>query len=102
MATYLILNVITLTVVVAVFIFLRQRIVWPMKTWCMTFAALLFLTLIFDNLLIMFDMYRYTPDKILGFSIWLAPIEDFMYPLLAVIAIPAIWNTLGESHAYRH
>lgn len=98
MATYIILNLITLGVVLIVLFLLRQRIIWPIKTWLMTFCALLLLTLLFDNLLIWLDMYRYAPDKILGVYLWLAPIEDFMYPLLAAIVIPAVWNKLGKSH----
>ena len=100
MATYLILNCITLLTVIIALFALHQRIVWPIKTWLMTFGALLLLTLVFDNLLIWLDMYRYAPDKIVGFYVWFAPIEDFMYPLLAAIVIPATWNKLGASHVH--
>ena len=96
MGTYLILNVIVLAVV---FITLRRYLIKPLRPWILTFAVLLILTVLFDNILIWLDMYSYATDKILGIRLWLAPIEDFMYPLLATILVPALWNKLENQHA---
>ena len=95
MATYLILNIIVVLVVcAALYRWLRP----PTKVWFMTLFALLFLTAIFDNVIIGFDIVRYSSDKILGLYVGMAPIEDFMYPLLAVIIIPALWRLFEAKH----
>lgn len=95
MATYLILNSIVL---LAVVLLLWQPPKRPSRAWLFTLGVVLLLTMVFDNLLIALNMFTYAPDKILGISIGLAPIEDFMYALLAVILIPALWHRLGDKH----
>lgn len=51
--------------------------------------------------MIALGLFTYAPDKILGIHIVLAPVEDFMYPLLAVLMIPVLWNKLGEKRVKR-
>lgn len=102
MATYLILNCIVIIAVGAGLIgttrVKRARGLFSQKLsqagW-IALAALIILTLAFDNLLILLGMYSYAPEKILGIHLWLAPIEDFMYPLLAALIVPAVWNITG-------
>lgn len=96
MATYLILNIIVLTAVCIVLRILPHQ---PRRPWIVTAACLFLLTLVFDNIMISLGLFTYAPDKILGLHIMLAPVEDFMYPLLAVLMIPAVWNKLGKPHA---
>lgn len=96
MATYLILNCIILLMA---FIFLGREAKRPSKAWMMTFAVLIVLTLVFDNILIGLGMYSYADEKILGIHVWRAPIEDFMYAILAVILVPALWHKIGANHA---
>lgn len=96
MATYLVLN---LLVVAAVALALRVKPHAPRRPWLGTLAALLLLTLVFDNIMIALGLFAYAPDKILGLHVLLAPLEDFMYPLLAALIIPGIWNKLGGAHA---
>lgn len=96
MAAYLILNVLVLIVVCLA---LRIRPSCPGRAWVATLVSILLLTLAFDNLLIYLDMFTYASDKILGLHIWLAPVEDFMYAVLAAILIPAVWHKLGDRHA---
>lgn len=95
MATYLTLNIIVLSTILIVF---RRRIHRPSRAWILTLTSLAILTLIFDNLLIALGIYEYASDKILGIRLWHAPIEDFMYPLLAVFLLPFVWNRLGVRH----
>ncbi|MCA9335038.1 lycopene cyclase domain-containing protein [Candidatus Saccharibacteria bacterium] len=95
MATYLILNCLVLG---AVWLALWQKPRWPSKLWLISFAAILVLTLLFDNFLIWLGIYSYESSKILGVYIGKAPIEDFMYAVMAVIIVPFIWNKLGERH----
>ena len=94
MATYLILNLIFLTVVLGVLawrkVLTRGRAVWA------TLAVLMMTTIVFDSLLIYFGMFTYPADKILGIHVGLAPIEDLFYALLAGLAVPAIWKGLDR------
>ncbi|MBO1902507.1 prenyltransferase [Leucobacter weissii] len=59
-------------------------------------AALLVLTAVFDSLMIGAGLFHYAPDRILGARVGLAPVEDFAYPLAAIIALPALWSWLRE------
>jgi small toxic polypeptide LdrA/B/C/D len=93
MVTYLILNIIVIIFVCVVFAIRPHR---PSRQWLVMLGCLLFLTLVFDNIMIALDMFTYADDKILGIHIFLAPIEDFMYAILAAIVIPSIWNKLGR------
>lgn len=87
--TYLILNVVFAA---AVTFLLAKRSNKPSKNWWVTFAILLALTLIFDNLAIWLGFFSYNPNLILGIHIGNAPIEDFMYAVLACIIVPLLWN----------
>lgn len=93
MFTYLILN---LVVILVVCVGLR---VWqhkPHKAWFITLLFLLILTLIFDNIIISLDIVAYNSDVILGYYIGKAPLEDFLYALLAVIIVPLLWHKQGK------
>lgn len=96
MATYLILN---LCVLLAVWAWLWQAPTRPSKPWLVMLFGLLVLTVIFDNILIALGMYSYAPDKILGVHVGMAPLEDFMYAVLAAIVIPAVWKRTGGGRA---
>lgn len=96
MATYLILN---LAVLAGVAILLGRRPTRPSRAWLFMFAVIFVLTLVFDNLLIWLGMYSYAPDKLLGLHVWLAPIEDFMYVVLAALLVPAVWHKTEKRHA---
>lgn len=73
--------------------------------------ALFALTAIFDNAMIAAQLFHYSPSHLLGFGIGLAPVEDFAYPLAAVLVLPALWEVLqgraprtspGESRTRSH
>ena len=53
--------------------------------------ALLVLTAVFDNLMIALGIMQYSDDAISGLRVGLAPLEDFAYPLAAVILLPSLW-----------
>jgi len=95
MATYLLVNLIFLF---AVFVAFRIRVRKPSKTWCITLAALLALTAIFDSLIVGFNIVGYDTNKILGIYIGNAPIEDFFYAFLAVIIVPTLWAIMEKQH----
>lgn len=91
MATYLIVNIVFIAFVTLV---LRIKPIIPTRHKLLMLVLLTILTAIFDSLLISFGIVEYDLTKITGIRIGTAPIEDFFYPLLAVIIIPAIWEKL--------
>lgn len=96
MATYLILNLVFMAIVVAILRVRPQR--KPSRAVVITLATLLVLTAVFDNMIVGLSIVDYDPAKILGIYLGFAPIEDFMYALLAVLIVPVIWNKLGTRH----
>jgi lycopene cyclase domain-containing protein len=61
-----------------------------------TVAVLILLTAAFDNLMIALGFMVYSSTQTLGLAIGLAPLEDFSYPIAAVILLPALWALLGR------
>lgn len=59
-----------------------------------TAAVVLVLTAVFDNLMIAAGLFTYAPDMISGALLGLAPLEDFAYPVAAVLLLPALWILL--------
>lgn len=59
-------------------------------------VVVLVLTAVFDNLMIAAGLFSYSPELISGLSVGLAPLEDFAYPVAAVLLLPALWVLLGE------
>lgn len=96
MLTYILLNIIVIVIVAAA---LRPVNIWGNRPALITLVILLLLTAIFDNLIVAASIVGYDSAKILGVYIGVAPVEDFMYAVLSVIAVVAIWNKLGETHA---
>jgi lycopene cyclase domain-containing protein len=64
---------------------LRRRMVRLM-------VVLVVLTAVFDNLIIAANIVAYNPATTLGFTIGLAPLEDFAYALSAAVVLPYIWE----------
>ena len=95
MATYIILNVIFMVVVLVV---LRPKVKLFSRVWWGVLVALVLLTLVFDNIMIAMGLFEYAPNKILGVYIGRAPVEDFFYALLAVIIVPLLWQRFGGKY----
>ncbi len=96
MATYVILNLVFMVVVyAATYAGFRK----PGTAVLVTLIALLLLTAVFDNVIVGLLIVDYDPAKILGVYVGVAPIEDFMYAILAVLLVPAVWHKLGAKHA---
>ena len=65
------------------------------RRWIATAIAgvvLLALTAVFDSLMIAVGLFEYTDGTRLGPTIGNAPIEDFAYPIVAVLVVPAVWT----------
>ena len=89
--TYVLLNIVFIAVVILI---LRALKISLIKNWLVVFVPLLVLTMAFDPLIIYFDIVGYDLSKTLDIRFFGAPIEDFMYSLLAAIMVPSIWNHL--------
>ncbi|MCK0118258.1 lycopene cyclase domain-containing protein [Isoptericola sp. CG 20/1183] len=60
-------------------------------TVALTAAVLIVLTIVFDSLMIAADLFRYGEDELLGPVIWLAPVEDLAWPVVAALLLPGLW-----------
>ncbi len=98
--TNIVLNVVVVLLVVAVtWQALRRHRAGPLL-W--TAAVMVVLTLVFDTIMIAVGLYVYAPDKILGVYLAGAPLEDFAYPIAAVLLLPAVWTWVGDGRRRRH
>lgn len=95
--TNIVLNVVVIALVVGVCWRVLRRLRPSGLVW--TTVLLLVLTLVFDTLMIAVGLYVYHPDRILGVYVWGAPLEDFAYPVVAALAVPALWEVLGRRRA---
>jgi lycopene cyclase domain-containing protein len=70
----------------------------PPRAWWLatgaTLASLLMLTIVFDNLMIAVDLFRYDADQVSGVTVGLAPIEDLAWPVAAALGLPSLWLLL--------
>lgn len=89
--TYLTLNIIFITLVL---ISLKLVKIPTARKWHLALIPLLVITAIFDPLMIHLGFFNYTDATILGWKFFGAPVEDFMYPLLAMILVPSVWEHL--------
>lgn len=87
--TYIALNLAFIAIVLVAF---RRSIKKPTKTWWLTLGALLVMTAVFDNIMLMVGIFSYDTTKLLGLYVGAAPIEDFFYALLAAILMPILWQ----------
>jgi lycopene cyclase domain-containing protein len=95
MMTYLLLDIVFVVIIGIVF---RIKLERPSKKSMIAAFILLFLTFVFDSLLVYFHLIDYAQDKISGLRIGLAPIEDYFYPIVAVVLIPLLWKKFGKKH----
>jgi lycopene cyclase domain-containing protein len=62
-------------------------------------VGLLVLTAVFDNVMIAVGLFGYRPGTLSGLSVGLAPIEDFAYPVVAAVLLPALWRRIRGPEA---
>lgn len=97
--SYLILCACFLLAAIVVALIVRRRESAPsLRALTITALIVLALTAVFDNLMIAAGLFAYSDAHISGIRIGAAPIEDFAYPLAAVILLPALWSRLGRDH----
>ncbi|QDO90007.1 lycopene cyclase domain-containing protein [Ornithinimicrobium ciconiae] len=66
---------------------------WWLRTGS-TIAALLVLTIIFDSVMILADLFRFDEGSLLGVRLWHAPVEDLAWPLAAGLLLPSLRELL--------
>ncbi len=94
MATYLVLNLVFLVIVMAGLHLLKA--LRRNRNVLMTIGILLVATAIFDSLIVAFGIVAYDEALISGIYIGQAPVEDFFYAILAGAMIPAVWQITGR------
>ncbi|MBM3210480.1 lycopene cyclase domain-containing protein [Candidatus Saccharibacteria bacterium] len=105
--TYLTLNLVFSAFVVALLARPLRRAFTSPSHLLLPLVGLLFLTLVFDSLIISLDIVRYTPEHILGLYAWRAPVEDFFYTIIALLLAGGLWHTFTskptkENHEINH
>ncbi|KGM11609.1 lycopene cyclase domain-containing protein [Cellulomonas bogoriensis] len=96
MTTYMLINAVFLPVAVVVLLVARWRTGRPgLRAVGLVTAVLLVMTAVFDNIMIRTGLVAYDDDLRLGWSIGVAPVEDFAYAVAAVLLLPALWHLLG-------
>jgi lycopene cyclase domain-containing protein len=93
--TYWALNAIFLGVVALIVVvgFIARRTPnW--RAVGLTMVIVLVMTAVFDNIMISVGLVAYSPERISGVFIGVAPLEDFAYAVAAVIGLPALWALL--------
>jgi len=89
---YLALNLIFMLIAFVILnVFVRKT---PWRILSFTLLGMLLLTTIFDNIIIGLKIVDYDQSKLSGWFIGLAPIEDFAYTVVSVLAVATIWNKL--------
>ena len=75
----------------------RRRVGVRWASIALAAALLLAATALFDNLMIGAGLVGYDRAKISGALIGIAPLEDFAYPIAAVLLLPSLWVLLEPS-----
>ena len=92
--SYAILALLVLAIAVIFGLLLRKW--FRGKPLLLTLFGMLALTAVFDNLIIYSGIVGYDEEKISGWKIGLAPIEDFSYTVVAVILVPTLFNLFAR------
>ncbi len=88
--TYPILTLLVLGIF-AIYGILMRKWISPKALFPATIFMLL-MTLVFDNIIIGTGIVDYDFEKTAGIRLFLAPIEDFAYTLVALILVPTLFN----------
>ena len=91
---YLALNVTFMLIAFVTLNLLSRKSPW--RAISFTMFWMLLVTLVFDNIIIGLEIVGYDKTKISGILLGLAPIEDFAYTVVAVLAASIIWTKLTK------
>jgi len=90
--TYLLLCIGFLLLALVAALLLRRPGGPSMGALALAAVVLVVLTAVFDNVMIAAGLFAYSDAHVSGLRIGAAPVEDFTYPLAAVILLPGLWN----------
>jgi len=88
--TYPLLTLIVLGIFAVYALLIRRWI--NLKALIPATVFMLLMTLVFDNLIIGSGIVDYDYSKTSGIRLFLAPIEDFAYTLVALVLVPSLFN----------
>ncbi len=71
---------------------LLHRTNTPVSRVLYVLLILIVLSAIFDSLLVYSGIVAYSPQHILGIYIAKAPVEDFLYAVVAAVLGPLLWD----------
>ena len=92
--TYLALNLTFMFTAFVILNLISRKSPW--RAIGFTMLWMLLVTLVFDNVIIGLEIVGYDKSKISGILLGLAPIEDFAYTVVAVLAVSIIWTKLTK------
>jgi lycopene cyclase domain-containing protein len=92
--TYLALNLTFMFIAFVILNLISRKSPW--RAIGFTMLWMLLVTLVFDNVIIGLEIVGYDKTKISGILLGLAPIEDFAYTVVAVLAVSIIWTKLTK------
>ena len=94
--TYLALNIVFMLIAFVILNLVSRKSPW--RTIGYTLFWMLLTTLVFDNVIIALGIVGYDINKISGFLVGLAPIEDFAYTVVSVMAVAIIWTKATKAN----
>lgn len=97
--TYALLGLLFVGAAALLAVAITPRLHRPGHWWsaCLVVAVVLVvLTALFDSLMVAADLFRYRHAALLGPRVLLTPVEDLAWPLFAALALPALWEALGQ------
>lgn len=71
------------------------------SSWAAATIALLALTAVFDNVMMLAGFFDYGSEQISGLRLGLMPVEDFLYPLAGALLLSGVWQLLGGTREGR-
>ncbi|MDM7831320.1 lycopene cyclase domain-containing protein [Cellulomonas edaphi] len=97
--TYLTLAVLFVgaCLVLAVVVGVRRREPHFAASIAITAAVLVGLTIVFDSLMVIADLFRYDTNLLVGLRIWRTPVEDLAWPVAAALLLPSVWALTGPA-----
>lgn len=93
--TYLALNIVFMLIAFVILNLVSRKSPW--RAIGFTMFWMLLMTLVFDNVIIALGIVGYDVTKISGFLLGLAPIEDFAYTVVSVMAVAIIWTKVTRT-----
>ena len=74
----------------------------PLRWWravAVTMVVLLVLTAVFDSLMILADLFRYSAQVAAGPRLGIVPLGDFSWPIAVALGLPSLWRLVGGRSA---